>query len=785
MQPVLATRPFPLRVGCNGTFPYVFPVATAPTIVLSFPVDDTAAEFISFNISSLHLPPNDFLRIRVPTASPTAAPSTYTYRGQYRDGLLTTPVFSSHVVLELISFGSTNSNCNYGFDIIEYRYAATPPTKESSCDSINTAASPACDQRPTSPYWRGAKAIVRLLVNSAIGSRWCTGWLVGCENHVLTNAHCIGSAVDAAATIFDVQAFGRCNENCARGGACSTGKVVVGATFIAGSHEFDYALVQLNTATNYSAGNFLRLQASFVIGSPVYIPQHPLGGGMVVAIKAAGGLFGLLHTSTYASADCGLDGMLGYKLNTSPGSSGAPIISTTTNGVVGIHSCGGCAVGVGASFNGGIPAPWIIQDLARQNALPSCSVASAAPIDPIIPYETSRGTLFASARGISLDVYMLVVATDGAIAVDIQSFETVGSFPPPGGSNRWQAFKDVDGNCDASYFASNVFVVDGTTGAIVANNDMSVRGNGRADGSISDFDAFTNLYIFPGTYYIVVGTTDTSDVDARAAVVAFRQGRPAYAAGVLFECGLPTASYGHYTLTLRTNMDADSITSFVSPNSSLPSACSTGALGQERHPLRFPSKCPYHARPPLTLQYMVDGTIHQRNGSVSLDQVPFEVVETAHIAIEIVSYQIFDDGTPMANGYDDAGICGRSFIDAVAFVFEDSTQGGLRLLDTEKLVASTDDKPPGVRPPTSRSSRDPYLDLHLPKGKYVLVVGQFPLQLHETVRSFTSVKDGFSPWREGKPSETGNYHVMFLTESPGVLLPPAGPPSYVEEPCTT
>ncbi|RHY89509.1 hypothetical protein DYB37_005996 [Aphanomyces astaci] len=767
VEPVLATRPFALQVGCNGAFPYVFPVATSPTIVLSFPVDDTSAEFVSFNFTWLHLPPNDYLRVR--TAAPTN--TSYTYRGRHPNGFLTTPLYTGHVLIDLISFGSTNSNCNYGFAITEYRYAATPPTKESSCDGSNSAASPACDQRPTSPYWRGARAIVRLLVNSPDGSRWCTGWLVGCQNHVLTNAHCIGTADDAAATTFDLRAFGKCNENCAGGGRCSNGNMVVGSTLVATSQAFDYSLVQLNVPTNVSAGNYLRLHESYVVGSPVYIPQHPLGGGMVMAIKATGGQFGLVYTSTYANPECGLEGMLGYKLNTSPGSSGAPIISTATNGVVGMHSCGGCAVGTEASLNGGIPAPWIVQDLRRQNALPNCAVAATSPVDPTVGFATVRGTLYASARGVSLDVYELQVDSDGVITVDVQSVE----------ATERRTFTDVDRNCDASYFDSRVFVVDAGTGAVVAENDRSVRGNGRADGSVSDSDAFVNMYVDAGAYYIVVGTTDMTDVDARAAAVAFAQGTPAHATGTLFECGLPTAAHGHYTLTLRTNMDVESITSFKTPDSGLPSTCSKAT---RLEPLRFPAKCPYHARPPLALQYMVDGTIHQRNGSVSIDQVPFEVVEAAHIGIEIVSYQILDDGTRMPNGYGDAGICGRTFVDAVAYVFEDTTQGGLQLLDTTRLVAMLDDKPPGVRVTTSRSSRDPYLDLYLPKGKYVLVVGQYPLHLHETVRMSTSIKEGFSPHKDDTSSDAGNYHVMFLTESHAVLLPPTSPPTFVDEPCS-
>ncbi|KAF0686524.1 Aste57867_21711 [Aphanomyces stellatus] len=806
LEKVIAVAPLAIHVGCNTSTPYVFPIAAAPTVVFSFVVEDPLAEFISLHLTSLHLPPTDYLQVRPINAT---AP-LYTYRGHYPTGLLTSAIFAQHVVVELVSFGSTNSDCVYGLDVAGYRYSATPPAHESTCDTTNDAASPACDQRPTSPYWRGAKGVVRLLINTADGARWCSGWLLGCENHVLTNYHCISSSAEAVATSFDFRAFGKCNDKCAGAGACSTGNVVVGATLVASSAALDYALVQLiSPSVNWSTGNYLKLQTTIVVGDPIYIPQHPFGAGMVVAVKANVGRYGLVETTTYSNADCGLDGMVGYKLNTAAGSSGSPIISSSTNAVVAMHSCGGCAVGSDQSMNGGIPAPWIAQDLARQGALPNCSLAALAPSDGVVEFAVTRGTLFRTARGVSIDVHALNLASDGIVVLDLLSYERRDSDG---------TFVDVDANCDASYFDSKVYLIAALDGSIVAVNDNSVRTNGAADGSVSSLDAYLNFNVDPGLYYIVVGTTGMTDVDATLAVAAvvaagtttgssssssgnggggagggdLAPPPTSYSAGDLLLCGLPMADHGHYTLTVRTNIDPDSVTSFVAANSYLASTCTattTTTLGAATSSSRRTAACSYNGRrPPLALQYIVDGTIHQPTSGmvVSIDHISFQVLEPAHVAIEVVSYQLLESGRPMAGGFDDVGFCGRTYIDPVAYVVEDTTNNHLLLLDPTNVVAVADDKMPGTVTPSgiNGTTRDPFLDLYLPKGKYVLVVGQYPLRRHEIAWASTATTSPFSPWRDGGvPSDRGNYHVMFSAAKSGVLTPPSAPPNYVDDPC--
>ncbi|KAF0740630.1 hypothetical protein Ae201684P_002149 [Aphanomyces euteiches] len=756
---VLAVVSFPVHIGCStGATPYVFPVATTPSVVFSMPVHDPAAEFISFNVTALDLPPRDYIQVRPLNAS---AP-VYTYRGHYPDGILTTALFAQDVVFELISFGSTNSNCEYGVSVADYRFSATPPAHESTCDTTDDANSPACNR--LSVYWQGSQAVVRLLINTADGARWCSGWLVGCENHVLTNHHCIASEEDAAATTFDIQAYGKCHESCIGGGSCSAGNVVVGSTLIASSATLDYALVQLASPT--ATSTFLQLQPTTPVGGRIYIPQYAYGAGMVVAIKT-NSKYGLLETSTYSNKDCGLDGMVGYRLNTSPGSSGSPVISTTTNGVVAMHSCGGCSVVANGSLNGGIAAGWIVQDLQAKNALPKCALAPQPPSDGVVEYTSVRGTLYRHARGVTMDVHMLSLDSDGVLELDLLSYEKTSD----------GVFVDVDNNCDASYFDSKVYLV-ASDGSIIGVNDNSVHGNGRADGSVNDLDAFLTFNVDPGQYFVVVGTTDMSDTDAELAVTQ----QMLYSAGGLMECGLSSGSHGHYTLTIRTNIDPESISAFVPTTSAFPSACDASSAKAQA-----PSTCPsYHQVPALNVPYIVDGTIVQTNETVSIDQVPFELLEATHLSIEVVSFQALDDGSILPEGFDDQGFCGRTYIDAVAYVFEDTTANQLKLIDTGKLIAACDDKAPGFDTPSglSRSSRDPFLDLFLLPGKYVLVVGQYPLKLQDAPRSSVASTPGFYPWRQGVPSSTGTYHVVFSTTRAGILSPPCNPPSFIPESCS-
>ncbi|OQR84079.1 hypothetical protein ACHHYP_13944 [Achlya hypogyna] len=319
----------PTRIGLD----YALPPAPTPRLVYEAPLDDTTAEFLSVRIAAFAIPDGDHVMIRAVNAS---VPQVYTYTNANASAtpFFAVPIFGQHMRVQVYSAGGNGT-----FYIDSYRFSGTPGSSEADCTPGLSALPPTCNKAPQLPFFRGAQAVARLLINGPSGVKWCTGWLVGCQNHILTNYHCVGSQAEASATTFDFHAYSPvCAANaCATAGACPGSLLVHGGDLIAASYSIDYALIQLNAPV--AKGNYLKLQNfTSVGGGPIYIPQHPLGEGMLVGIKTPSAGNGQVLTSSYAN--CGMDGLLGYQIATAPGSSGSPIISQT-NVVVGMHACGG------------------------------------------------------------------------------------------------------------------------------------------------------------------------------------------------------------------------------------------------------------------------------------------------------------------------------------------------------------------------------------------------------------------------------------------------------------
>ncbi|ETI47723.1 hypothetical protein F441_08079 [Phytophthora nicotianae CJ01A1] len=204
---------------------------------------------------------------------------------------------------------------------------------------------------------------------------YCTGWLVGCEGHLITNQHCIGNNQDALNTkveFFAESESCRGSETCDTRGGCPGSAGVAGTTLIAVSEDLDYALVRLGvnmSLTNFSGvyekTGYLQFRGTgAVLNEDIYIPQHPLGYGKRIA-WLHNGQPGRVESLTVTECR---DDDVGYYVDTQEGSSGSPIIATSDNTVIALHHCGGC-------LNGGIPSQSIIADLRTKGVLPKCTVA--------------------------------------------------------------------------------------------------------------------------------------------------------------------------------------------------------------------------------------------------------------------------------------------------------------------------------------------------------------------------------------------------------------------------
>ena len=247
------------------------------------------------------------------------------------DGALLPPVLSGHTIsIDKIARGLTDSE-------LKDRDAAAPaaPGSEESTCGGDEKADVACFKSEHPTAYERSRAVAKLLIG---GTSLCTGFRVGPNNRMLTNNHCIGNTWDARNTEvwfnFECRA---CDDHESR-----PVTKVYAEDVIATDPDLDYTLFTVDDFDAIQEFGYLQLarnQASS--GEAVYVPQHPHGDTK--------------HLSMYSDVDGGAcqvddpsyDGYLegsdvSYYCDTSPGSSGAPVISRRTHRVVALHHLGGC-----------------------------------------------------------------------------------------------------------------------------------------------------------------------------------------------------------------------------------------------------------------------------------------------------------------------------------------------------------------------------------------------------------------------------------------------------------
>ncbi|TYZ59575.1 hypothetical protein PybrP1_000434, partial [[Pythium] brassicae (nom. inval.)] len=224
-----------------------------------------------------------------------------------------------------------------------------------------------------------SRPVARLVIQKRAGAIYCTGWLFGCEGHLLTNHHCIAGEEegesDATAISVEFMAQGAsCAQHCDAPSLCPGRVITLSADAVTFSpeSELDYVLLKPRLSSAQLQAlvadyGFLNLRsAGAVLGEQIFIPQHPAGFGKRIAFKQTGG-FGRVTSLYEASCNLRTDNV-GYVMETQGGSSGAPVIAANDRSVIGLHFCGGCP-------NSAIPAQAIVRSLAAAGALPACAIS--------------------------------------------------------------------------------------------------------------------------------------------------------------------------------------------------------------------------------------------------------------------------------------------------------------------------------------------------------------------------------------------------------------------------
>jgi hypothetical protein len=297
------------------------------------------ASYLAPHFSYFRLPPGDFLVVRSPDGE-----QSWRYTDEGKRGLGTTSegFFAAHIkgdrlILELYSSPREPGELRgrYGIRIDRYGRGYSdreiqeywdlglgeemnlpyPPVLQKSLCGTDDTREARCYQASEPAAYDKSRAVARLLFN---GNAHCTGWLVGCEGHVMTNEHCISSQSQANNIDFEFDAEGAtCATNCASSLACGGTLEASGGTLVAVDAALDYALVLPDTSTGGGTDldatyGYMQLRGSgAVAGERIYVPQHPAGWGKRLAMESThpgdpGGLttiFGLNESSCSGTED--------------------------------------------------------------------------------------------------------------------------------------------------------------------------------------------------------------------------------------------------------------------------------------------------------------------------------------------------------------------------------------------------------------------------------------------------------------------------------------------------
>ncbi len=331
------------------------------------------ASYIAVHFERFRLAPGERVVVRTPDGR-----HSFEYVGEGRSG--TGGTFWARRVpgdtCEVLYYGSKDARgWGYAIDMFAHGFpqedGGAELDTETICGTGDDGEFAKCYAASEPVIYDKSRAIARLLIN---GVALCTGWLVGCEGHLMTNAHCITNPADALNTEYEFMAEGAtCQTDCSAQLSCPGVVEDVLGTFVKTGTQavLDYTLVQLSPELSGRYG-FFRLRPGAVPEERIYLNGHPNGKGKTFHVSSddpvdESGYCEIFTVDEPARTGCSAlsPPEAGYMCDSEGGSSGSPVVAYSDHRVVVLHHCGGCP-------NTGVHIGDVITDLGAD--LPDCAL---------------------------------------------------------------------------------------------------------------------------------------------------------------------------------------------------------------------------------------------------------------------------------------------------------------------------------------------------------------------------------------------------------------------------
>lgn len=341
-----------------------FPRSAAPRLVRSDELHLPGASHVAPFFSRFDLAPGDFVIVRSPSGDRARR-----YEGLGKGdlgrgrGFWGIHIAGDRAVIEFHSRGG-EAGRGYRIDRAARGIAGDPPNPICGADDKRNAR---CYEDSHPAIYGKGRAVARLLIEGV----WsCTGWLLGDQGHLMTNAHCIGDQWQAMNTDYEFLAEGACPQACGPRQCPGIIAADQGQLIRADPGILDHALIHLEGDPQLQFG-WLQLRPQRVaVGEPVYIPQHPLGHGKQIAAHSShpADPGGLPLVQELFLPDIAI-----YYADINYGSSGSPVLGHLDHCVVALHTGTFGCEGSGLIGNTGRLSSRLVEALADH--LPASAIA--------------------------------------------------------------------------------------------------------------------------------------------------------------------------------------------------------------------------------------------------------------------------------------------------------------------------------------------------------------------------------------------------------------------------
>ncbi|HHB52309.1 MAG TPA: serine protease, partial [Saprospiraceae bacterium] len=305
---------------------------------------ERATTYLSLHFGEFELHEGDRLIVRSPDDTQRWE---YTHEDNKWDGFWSIPIYGNIAIVEMKSESSNNA-FGYIIDEIVRGYTQEEMDEVSlpgGCLNPNDTENIACYRENEVDVYNKSKVVARLLLDGNMG---CTGWLIGDEGHLITNAHCSSEnfpfeLAETPNVVVEMMAEGAsCGTNCNFPFAC--GGIIIASQVIPvkSSIANDYFLFQLQEDDRVKAepyGYLTLRESGAIIGEQIFIPQHPHKFGKKIAFKSTHpeDTDDVCHINEYYTSSSVHPDQIATYGDTFTGSSGSPVISKNDLCVVGLH----------------------------------------------------------------------------------------------------------------------------------------------------------------------------------------------------------------------------------------------------------------------------------------------------------------------------------------------------------------------------------------------------------------------------------------------------------------